>query len=118
MARAALRFEEAGGQRLPLGGRNGYLGVRGGQGRKKDKFQGTTPKKTHRTGHHDTALEAAIAFAQMEEDLDLGIHAERGEKSRRRLPAQTPRRRWTSACISAACCSSSGPMSCAYGVCC
>jgi hypothetical protein len=80
MPRAALRFEEAGGQRLPLGGKHGYLGVRGGQGRKKDKFQGTTPKKTHRTGHHDTALEAAIAFAQMEEDLDLGIHAERGEK--------------------------------------
>ena len=80
MPRAVLRFEEAGGQRLPLGGRNGYLGVRGGQGRKKDKFQGTTPKKTHRTGHHDTALEAAIAFAQMKEDLDLGILEERSTK--------------------------------------
>ena len=78
--RAALRFEEAGGQRLPLGGCNGYLGVRGGQGRGKDKFQGTTPQKRHRTKHYDTPLEAAIAFAQMKEDLDLGIHAERGGK--------------------------------------
>ena len=51
------------------------LGVRGGQGRKKDKYQGTTPRKRHRTGHHDTPLESAIAFLQMKEDLDLGIHA-------------------------------------------
>jgi hypothetical protein len=80
MPRAVLRFEEAGGQRLPLGGKHGYLGVRGGQGRKKDKYQGTTPQKRHRTGHFDTPLEAAIAFAQMKEDLDLGIHAERGQK--------------------------------------
>ena len=76
----ALRFEEAGGQRLPLGGKHGYLGVRGGQGRKKDKYQGTTPRKRHRTGHHDTPLEAAIEFAQMKEDLDLGIHSERSAK--------------------------------------
>ena len=34
------RFEEVAGQRLPLGGVNGYLGVRGKQGRGKDKFQG------------------------------------------------------------------------------
>ena len=77
----ALRYEEASGQRLPLGGKHGYLGVRGGQGRKKDKFQGTTPRKRHRTGHFDTPLEAAIAFAQMKEDLDLGIHQARGKKN-------------------------------------
>jgi hypothetical protein len=76
----AQRFEEAGGQRLPMGGKNGYMGVRGKQGRGKDKVQGTTPKKRHRTGHHDTPLEAAIAFAQMREDLDLGIHQARGKK--------------------------------------
>jgi hypothetical protein len=80
MARAALRFEEAGGQRLPLGGRNGYLGVRGKQGRGKDKYQGTTPRKRHRTGLFDTPLEAAVAFAQLREDLDLGIHVERSQK--------------------------------------
>ena len=67
------RFEEAGGQRLPLGGVNGYLGVRGKQGRGKDKFQGVTPKKQHRTALFDSPLEAAIAFAQLKEDLELGM---------------------------------------------
>ena len=80
MPRAVLRFEEAGGQRLPLGGRHGYLGVRGKQGRKKDKFQGTTPKKQHRTGLCDTPLEAAIAFAQLREDLELDMYEARGKK--------------------------------------
>ena len=56
------RFEAAGGHRLPLGGLNGYLGVRGKQGRNKNKFQGVTPKKVHRTKLFDTPLEAAIAF--------------------------------------------------------
>ena len=60
------RFEEAGGQRLPLGGINGYIGVRG-----KDKYQGVTPKKVNRTQLFDTAREAAIAFAQLREDLEL-----------------------------------------------
>ena len=69
------RFEEAGGQRLPLGGVNGYRGVRGKQGRKKDKFQGVTPKKQHRTAHFDTALEASIALAQLKSDLELGIES-------------------------------------------
>jgi hypothetical protein len=94
MPRAVLRFEEAGGQRLPLGGRNGYLGVRGGQGRKKDKYQGTTPQKRHRTKHYDTALEAAIAFAQMKEDLDLGIHPESSaKKAQQRASTDTSKKK-------------------------
>ena len=71
MPRVQQRFEEAAGQRLPLGGVNGYAGVRGKQGKKKDKFQGVTPRKRHRTGYFDTAKEAAIAFAQLREDLEL-----------------------------------------------
>ena len=43
------RFEEAGGQRLPLGGINGYIGVRGKQGRRRDQFQGVTPQSTARS---------------------------------------------------------------------
>ena len=70
---AAAQFEEVGGRRLPLGGVNGYLNVRGKQGRKEDKFQGISPKKQHRTGHYDTAQEAAIAYLQMKEDLKLGM---------------------------------------------
>ena len=65
------RFEEIGGQRLPLGGINGYVGVRGRQGRKKNKFQGVTPKKKHRTKLHDKPRDAAIALAQLREDLEL-----------------------------------------------
>ena len=38
MPRRQQLFEEAGGQRLPLGGLNGYLGVRGKQGRNKDQY--------------------------------------------------------------------------------
>ena len=51
------RFEVVGGQRLPLGGVNGYVHVRGKQGKKRNKFQGISPgKKTltktfrHRAG--------------------------------------------------------------------
>jgi hypothetical protein len=71
------RVEVAGGQRLPLGGLNG---VRGKQGRKKNKFQGITPKKQHRTGLYDHAQEAAIALAQLREDLELGMVTEHGAK--------------------------------------
>ena len=80
MSRAQPRVEEVAGQRLPLGGMNGYAGVRGKQGRKKDKFQGVTPKKQHRTRLCDTPLEAAIAFAQLKEDLELGTLEQRPRK--------------------------------------
>ena len=70
---AQPQFEEIGGQRLPLGGINGYVGVRGKQGRKKDKFQGVTPRKQHRTAHFATSQEAALALAQLKEDLELGM---------------------------------------------
>jgi hypothetical protein len=73
MPKREPRFEVAGGQRLPLGGLNGYAGVRGKQGRKKNKFQGTTPRKKHRTGLFDSPLEASIALAQLREDLELGM---------------------------------------------
>ena len=80
MPRAQQRYEEVAGQRLPLGGKNGYLGIRGKQGRGKNKFQGVTPKKKHRTDHFDTPLEAAIAFAQLKEDLELGTLEPRTKK--------------------------------------
>ena len=80
MPRRQQRFEEVAGQRLPLGGVNGYRGVRGKQGKKKNKYQGTTPKKKHRTKLFDEPREAAIAFAQLREDLELGMLEERGQK--------------------------------------
>ena len=82
MSRAQPRVEEVAGHRLPLGGMNGYAGVRGKQGRKKDKFQGVTPQKQHRTRLCDTPLEAAIAFAQLKEDLELGTLEPRTKKNK------------------------------------
>ena len=81
MPRRQPRFEEVDGLRVaPLGGVNGYLGVRGKQGRKKDKFQGVTPRKTHRTGPKITPKEAAVALARLRHDLELGVLPERSEK--------------------------------------
>ena len=65
-------MEEVAGQRLPLGGVNGYVGVRR-QGRKKDKFQGVTPQKFDRTKLYKEPRDAAIALAQLKEDIELGI---------------------------------------------
>ena len=63
MPRRQPRFEEVDGLRVPLGGKNGYIGVRGKQGRKRDKFQGVTPRKQHRTSPKKTSKEAAVALA-------------------------------------------------------
>ena len=80
MQRRPPRFEEVDGLRVPLGGVNGYCGVRGKQGRNKNKYQGVTPKKKHRTKLFGTAREAAIAFAQLNEDIELGMLEQRGQK--------------------------------------
>ena len=83
------RFEVVGGQRLPLGGVNGYLHVRGKQGKKRNKFQGISPGKKTLTKHFDTALEAAIAFAQMKEDIELGMLELRSSKKWAASPTTT-----------------------------
>ena len=50
---------------MPLGGLNGYVNVRGKQGRKNTKFQGCTPSKTRRTSLYNTPREAAVALAKL-----------------------------------------------------
>ena len=70
---SANENEPAGSLQLPLGGKHGFLGVRGRQGRYKDKFQGCTPRKTHRTKHCKSAREAAIEFAQLKQKLKLDV---------------------------------------------
>ena len=57
------KVEVVGALRLPLGGVNGYVGVRSRQGYTKDKFQGTTPTKKRRTKLFNSAREAAVALA-------------------------------------------------------
>ena len=63
------------------------MGVRGKQGRKKNKYQGVTPRKTHRTGPKNTPKEAAVALAHLRHDLELGIVEERSRKKPRPAPA-------------------------------
>ena len=70
-AHAAAPFEDVEGLRLKRGGKHGYHGVRGGQGRAKNKYQGVTPRKTHRTALYDSPRAAAIAFAQMQQRMAL-----------------------------------------------
>ena len=84
------RVIEHGGQRLPLGGINGYKHIRGKQGKGKDKFQGVSPKKMHRTRHCGTALDAALAYAQMMEDVELGLESEQQQDKKTCLPLASP----------------------------
>ena len=74
--------ERFGNALLPLGGLQGYVGVRGKQGKKRNKFQGYTPNKTHFTGLCDSAQEAAVARANLKKDLDAGIDAASDRKPR------------------------------------
>ena len=62
-----------GSLQLPLGGKHGFMGVRGGQGRDKVQFQGHTPRKTHRTQLCRTPREAAIELAQLKQRLQLDV---------------------------------------------
>ena len=93
MPRTQPQFEEVDGLRVPLGGKNGYLGVRGKQGRKRDKFQGVTPRKQHRTGPKDTSKEAAVALAHLRHDIELGIVEERSRKRPEKTASTAARRK-------------------------
>ena len=68
---AAPPTRQVGPHSLPLGGKNGFLGVAGGQGKKRNLFRGTTPRKTLRTGLHRTALEAAVELAEKKQEREL-----------------------------------------------
>ena len=68
-----MLVERFGNALLPLGGKYDYKGVRGKQGKKRDKFQGYTPKKTHLTGLYDSAVGAAVALATLRQELSAGI---------------------------------------------
>ena len=76
--------EVVGMLRLPLGGLNGYLNVRGKQGRARDRFQGYTPKKTHFTELFDKPHEAAVALATLKCELALGHDPAQDRKPRKK----------------------------------
>ena len=76
--------ERFGNLKLPLGGKYEYIGVRGKQGRARDKFQGYTPKKTHFTSLCDTSQEAAVALATLKQELAMGYDPVEERKPRKK----------------------------------
>ena len=96
-AAAAARgplVERFGNLELPLGGKYEYAGVRGKQGRSRDRFQGYTPKKKHFSRLCDTAQEAAVALATLKVDLAAGFDGvtqdRRPRKKRSRRCVEAP----------------------------
>ena len=76
--------ERFGNLELPLGGKYEYAGVRGKQGKSRDRFQGYTPKKQHFTRLCDTAHEAAVALATLKVDLAAGFDGVTQERKPRK----------------------------------
>jgi hypothetical protein len=66
-------IERHGELKLVVGGKHGYVRVRGGQGKTKVEFQGYTKCKKHSTAAYPTPREAAIALAELERDLAAGL---------------------------------------------
>ena len=76
--------ERFGNFKLPLGGKHEYKGVRGKQGRARDRFQGYTPKKTHFTELFNTSQEAAVALATLKQELVMGHDSKEQRKPRKK----------------------------------
>ena len=96
--------------RLPRGGKHGYKGVRGRQGRERDQFQAYATVDNWKLtvpGLYGSAHEAAVALAQwrQQRELDLGEEpsAKRPRKKRSSKAEQLP------AFDGAACCSELPP---------
>ena len=73
--------------RLVCGGKHGYLGVRGGQGKKRDRFQAymtVDGKKKTVSGLFESPHAAAVALAQFKQELDLGLEEPTETKPRKR----------------------------------
>ena len=58
-------IEKHGDLKLVVGGKHGYVRVRGGQGKTKDQYQGYTKCKKHSTAAHPTPREAAVELAEL-----------------------------------------------------
>ena len=93
---AMLYSEESfGNLALARGGKNGYERVRGGQGSRHDKWQGYLKGKKKTTELYDTAEEAAVALARLEQDIELGLidlEDKKPRKKRKTSGAPTPAR--------------------------
>ena len=75
-------IERHGDLKLVVGGKHGYVRVRGGQGSTKNLYQGYTKDKNHSTAAFQTQREA-IALAELERDLDAGL--DKAARKKRRI---------------------------------
>ena len=82
-------IEKHGNLKLVVGGKHGYVRVRGGQGSTKNMYQGYTKDKKHSTAAFPTPREAAIALAELERDLAEGLDKE-ARKKRRKASGESP----------------------------
>ena len=76
MATGSADVELFGSLRLVRGGKHGYAGVRGGQGKQRDKFQAYTTvdsRKVTVCGLYESAHAAAVALAQWKQERELGF---------------------------------------------
>ena len=76
-------IEKHGDLKLVVGGKHGYVRVRGGQGKTKDEYQGYTKDKKHSKAAFPTPREAAIALAELERDLAAGL--DKAARKKRRI---------------------------------
>ena len=104
MEDASVDDERFGALRLPRGGKHGYRGVRGGQGKKRDRFQAyTTVASTKVTvpGLFRSAHEAAVALALWKQQHELGIDEEPAPKKARKKRSSALAERPSTSCGSA-----------------
>ena len=76
-----------GALQLPRGGLHGYKGVRGQQGRQRNKFQAyaiVDNQKVTVPGLYASAHEAAVALAQWRQQRELGLDEEPSAKRPRK----------------------------------
>ena len=87
MATGSADVELFGSLRLMRGGKHGYAGVRGGQGKQRDKFQAyatVDSRKVTVRGLYESPHAAAVALAQWKQERELGFAAEPSEKEPRK----------------------------------
>ena len=76
-------IERRGDLKLVVGGKHGYVRVRGGQGSTKNLYQGYTKGKNHSSAAFQTPREAAIALTELEQDFDAGL--DKAARKKRRI---------------------------------
>jgi hypothetical protein len=87
MATGSADVELFGSLRLVRGGKHGFAGVRGGQGKQRDKFQAyatVDSKKVTVPGLYESAHAAAVALAQWKQKRELGLEEEPVQKEARK----------------------------------